>query len=43
MAAIQRLSGQVEAGAYNDPPAPSVVARVRRAMRPDPVGPDPLD
>ena len=43
MAAIQRLSGQVEAGSYNDPPAPSVVARVRRAMRPDPVGPDPLD
>ena len=43
MVAIQRMSGQVEAGAYNDPPATSVVARVRRAIRPDPVGPDPLD
>nr|BFF16306.1 lysophospholipid acyltransferase family protein [Microbacterium flavescens] len=43
MAAIRDLSGQVEAGSYNDPPAASVVERVRRAIRPDPVGPDPLD
>nr|BFF16375.1 hypothetical protein GCM10025699_76780 [Microbacterium flavescens] len=34
MAAIRDLSGQVEAGSYNDPPAASVVERVRRAIAP---------
>ncbi|WP_423919954.1 lysophospholipid acyltransferase family protein [Frigoribacterium sp. 2-23] len=43
MTAIQALSGQEPAGVYNEPPAPSVVARVRRALRRDPLGPDPLD
>jgi len=43
MAAIGRMSGQQVASSYNDPPSPSVVERVRRAIRPDPVGPDPLD
>ena len=43
MAAIQRLSGQEQAGAYNEPPAPSVVARVRRAIRRDPLGTGEVD
>jgi 1-acyl-sn-glycerol-3-phosphate acyltransferase len=43
MAAIQRLSGQEEAGAYNEPPAPSVVERVRRAIRRDPLGSGEID
>jgi len=43
MAAIARLSGQEEAGTYNEPPNPSVVERVRRAIRRDPVGEDAVD
>jgi 1-acyl-sn-glycerol-3-phosphate acyltransferase len=43
MAAIQRLSGQEEAGTYNEPPTPSVVERVRRAIRRDPLGSDAID
>ena len=43
MAAIQRLTGQEEAGAYNEPPAPSVVERVRRAIRRDPLGSGEVD
>ena len=43
MAAIPRLSGQEEAGAYNEPPAPSVVERVRRAIRRDPLGSGEVD
>jgi len=38
MAAIRALTGQELAGAYNEPPAASVLDRVRRAVRPDPVG-----
>ncbi len=33
MAAIQRLSGQEEAGAYNEPPAQGIRERVTRALR----------
>jgi len=43
MAAIARLSGQELAGTYNEPPNPSVVERVRRAIRRDPVGEDAVD
>ena len=34
MAAIQELSGQEPANAYNNPPA-TIVERVRRALQPD--------
>ncbi|QEO09164.1 1-acyl-sn-glycerol-3-phosphate acyltransferase [Protaetiibacter larvae] len=35
MAAIQRMSGQVEAGVYNEPPATTVRERVSRILHPE--------
>ena len=35
MAEIQRLSGQTEAGVYNEAPPASAVERVKRALRPE--------
>ncbi len=35
MAAIQELSGQEPANAYNNPPAATIVERVRRVLQPD--------